>query len=150
MNEEDQDDEALKLALQRRDELLRDEKWLTAAEVHERLGGSSGAPDAHSRVSRLRQAGELLGVWDGSRFLFPLFQFYPDSEGGRLIPTMKDLLAMLPNNEEDKSGWRRAFWLFQCHASIKDGGRPADALRTDPRAVLRAAHSTFSQSDEYW
>jgi hypothetical protein len=73
--------DSLNLALQLRDELLHHEKWLTSTEVHERLGGSAAAPGVNSRASGLRKAGELLGVWAGRRYLYPLFQFYPDSEG---------------------------------------------------------------------
>jgi hypothetical protein len=53
-----------------------------------------------------------------------------------------DFGAAVPNDEDDKSGWRRAFWLFQPHASINDGLRPADVFRKDPQAVIRAAHNT--------
>ncbi len=141
---------ATDFARKRRDELLQTEKWLTAAEVHERLGGDPGAPGANNRASRLRRARELLGVWESGRYLYPIFQFHADSEGGQLIPAIAELLRVLPDDQEDPSGWRRAFWLFQPHAGLEKAQRPADVFRNDPAAVIRAARSTFAQGDERW
>jgi hypothetical protein len=142
----DSADISVSLARDRRAELLRDEQWLTAEQVHERLGGKPDAPGAKNRASRLRKAGELLGVWDGRRYVYPLFQFYPNSQGGQLVAGMESLIKVLP---KDTTGWRQAFWLCQPHAGL-DGERPADALQRDPQSVIRAAHSTFEPGNEHW
>jgi hypothetical protein len=140
-------DESVNLAYERRAELLRNEKWLTSGDVHVHLGGRREAPGANNRASRLRKSGELLGVWDGRRYLYPLFQFYSNSEGGHLIGETKALIAALPR---DQTGWRQAFWLFQHHAGLDGGARPADVFRKNPQAVIRAARSTFEPSGEHW
>ncbi len=149
-SKEDDPERAVDLARPRREELLRGETWLTAGDVHARLGGAPGAPGANNRASRLRKGGELLGVWEGGRFLYPVFQFYPDNQGGQLIPAMTELLKVLPSDAEDPSGWRKAFWLFQHHAGLENGQRPADFFRKDPQAVIRAARSTFAGGDDHW
>lgn len=130
------DDDKVDFARRRQQELLREERWLTATEVHERLGGNRGAPGANNRASRLRRGGQLLGVWDSGRFLYPFFQFYSDSEGGQLHPAMERLLKPIPNHKQDPIGWRRAFWLFQPHARLPADQRPVDVFLKDPDVVV--------------
>jgi len=134
----------LQLARERRDQLLRDEKWIDAPAVHVQQGGRSDSQGINNTASRLRRGGELLGAWNGREFLHPTFQFQPDT--GRLMPEMKALLSILP---KDRSGWRQALWLFQRHGQL-DGKRPADVFQNDPDAVIKAARSDFELNDERW
>lgn len=134
----------LQLARERRDQLLRDEKWIDAPAVHVQQGGRPNSQGVNNTASRLRRGGELLGAWNGREFLHPTFQFQPDT--GRLMPEMKALLSILP---KDRSGWRQALWLFQRHGQL-EGKRPADVLQKDPEAVIKAARSDFEINDERW
>ncbi len=134
----------LQLARERRDQLLRDEKWIDAPSVHVQQGGKPGSQGVNNTASRLRRGGELLGAWNGREFLHPTFQFQPDT--GRLMPEMKTLLSILP---KDRSGWRQALWLFQRHAQL-DGQRPADVFQKNPESVIKAARSDFEIDDERW
>jgi hypothetical protein len=134
----------LQLARERRDQLLREEKWLDAPTVHVQQGGRPDSQGINNTASRLRRRGELLGAWNGREFLHPAFQFHTDS--GRLMPEMKALLDILP---KDRSGWRQTLWLFQRHAGV-DGARPADVFQRNPQAVIEAARSDFELNDERW
>ncbi|HTV06673.1 MAG TPA: hypothetical protein VME86_14995 [Acidobacteriaceae bacterium] len=134
----------LQLARERRDQLLRDERWIDAPAVHVQQGGRADSQGINNTASRLRRGGELLGAWNGREFLHPTFQFQPDT--GRLMPEMKTLLSILP---KDRSGWRQALWLFQRHAQL-DGKRPADVFQNDPDAVIKAARGDFELNDERW
>lgn len=134
----------LQVARERRDRLLRDEKWIDAPAVHVQQGGRPNSQGINNTASRLRRGGELLGAWNGREFLHPTFQFQPDT--GRLMPEMKTLLSTLP---KDRSGWRQALWLFQRHGKL-EGKRPADVFQKDPEAVINAALSDFEISDERW
>lgn len=137
-------EQQLKLARERRDQLLQDEEWIDAPTVHVQQGGRADSQGINNTASRLRRGGELLGAWNGREFLHPTLQFQPDT--GRLMPQMKTLLAILP---KDRSGWRQALWLFQRHGQL-DGKRPADVFPKDPDAVINAARSDFEISDERW
>jgi hypothetical protein len=134
----------LQLARERRDQLLREEKWIDAPAVHIQQGGNPSSQGVNNTASRLRRSGELLGAWNGREFLHPTFQFRPDT--GRLMPEMKTLLDFLP---KDRSGWRQALWLFQRHGQL-DGARPADVFQKNPQAVIKAARSDFELNDERW
>lgn len=134
----------LQLARERRDQLLRDEKWIDAPTVHVQQGGRADSQGINNTASRLRRGGELLGAWNGREFLHPTFQFQPDT--GRLMPEMKTLLSILP---KDRSGWRQALWLFQRHGQL-EGQRPADVFQKNPESVIRAARSDFEIDDERW
>ena len=114
----------------RRKELLDSERWL----VESAVPGS---------VAALRQQ-ELLRVWNGHEYLCPQFQF--DTRTGSLMPEMKTLLSILPN---DRTGWRQAFWLFQRHGALS-GGRPADVFQLSPNTVIQAARGDFEVSDDRW
>lgn len=134
----------LRLARERRDQLLREENWIDAPTVHVQQGGRPDSQGINNTASRLRRRGELLGAWNGREFLHPTFQFHPDT--GRLMPEMKTLLDVLP---KDRSGWRQALWLFQRHGQL-DGARPADVFQKNPQAVIDAARSDFELTDERW
>jgi CheY-like chemotaxis protein len=134
----------LQLARERRDQLLRDEKWIDAPAVHVQQGGRPDSQGINNTASRLRRGGELLGAWNGREFLHPTFQFQPDT--GRLMPEMKTLLSILP---KDRSGWRQALWLFQRHRQL-EGQRPADVFQRNPESVIKAARSDFEIDNERW
>lgn len=138
------DDDQLRLARERREQLLAQEKWLNAPEVHRQQGGKPDAQGVNNTASKARRAGGLLGAWDGREYLHPGFQF--DVNTGRLMPEVKQLLDILP---KDRSGWRQAFWLFQKHAQL-DGRRPADVFQKNPSAVIKAARGDFVLDDERW
>jgi hypothetical protein len=137
-------EQRLQLARERRDQLLREEKWIDAPAVHLQQGGRADSQGVNNTASRLRRRDELLGAWNGREFLHPTFQFR--AETGRLMPEMKALLEVLP---KDRSGWRQAFWLFQRHSQL-DGARPADVFQKDSQAVINAARCDFELSDERW
>ncbi|MBL8266298.1 hypothetical protein [Steroidobacter sp.] len=137
-------DEQLRLGRERRDQLLVEERWLNAWQVHEQQGGNANAHGVNNTASRARRLGEMLGAWNGREYLYPGFQF--DLQTGRWMPEMKQLLDILPR---DRSGWRQAFWLFQKHSRLDDR-RPADIFQKEPSAVIEAARSDFVLDDERW
>jgi len=113
--------------------------------MHQQAAGSHpNASALKNTAGRLRARGELLGVWDGRRYLHPVFQF--DPETGRVMREVKDLIQLLP---KDRVGWRQVFWLFQPHALL-DGKCPADLFPTDAHAVIDAARSTFASAGTNW
>jgi hypothetical protein len=135
----------LQLARERREQLLREERWLDAPAVHIQQGGQPDSQGMNNTASRLRRRGELLGAWNGREYLHPIFQFHSDT--GRLMPELKALLEVLP---KDRSGWRQALWLFQRHGQLTNGACPADVFQQNPQAVINAARSGFELSDERW
>ncbi len=141
---ESDSDRQLQLARERREQLLAQEKWFNAPQVHRQEGNNPDAEGINNTASRLRRAGKLLGAWNGREYLHPQFQFDPGN--GFLMPQVKQLLDILP---QDRSGWRQAFWLFQKHAQLADK-RPADVFRQDPARVIEAARSDFVIDDERW
>lgn len=137
-------DSQLQLARERREQLLAQEKWFNAPQVHVQQGKDPKAGGANNTASKLRRENELLGVWNGREYLHPQFQF--DTLTGLLMTEVKQLLELLP---KDRSGWRQAFWLFQKHAQL-EGKRPADVFQKDAARVIEAARSDFVTSDERW
>jgi hypothetical protein len=139
------DSKALEAARARREQLLKDVKWLNAGDVHQQqTGGDPNAAGSNNTASRLRRRGDLLGAWNGREYLHPIFQFDPKT--GRVMPEVKELLELLP---KDRGGWRQVFWLFQPHALL-DCKCPADVFPTDPHAVIEAARSTFASAGTNW
>ena len=135
----------LEVARLRREQILSNERFLSAREVHEAQGGQPDAPGAPNAASRLRRNGELLGVWTGREYRYPAFQF--DSTTGRaMVDEVRELLKVLP---ADPSGWRQAAWIFQAHARL-DGRRPADAFAKQPAFVIQLARDTFANPDAQW
>jgi hypothetical protein len=122
-----------------RDELLA-KNWPDDQGVAELTGVLSG-PEAGQYASRARAAGELLGVWCAPRraFIYPDFQF---DRWGKPRPHVAELLAILPY-DEDRGGWRCAFWLYSPHAYL-DNQLPAEVFARDPAWVLRVARDQFS------
>jgi hypothetical protein len=115
---------------------------VTLARIEEILASEefASSPEAVQQY----HAGLVLGVWDGKRYLIPLFQFNRDT--GELAPKLEELIALLP---KDASGWRAGFWLYQPHARL--GGRvPAHFFRENPAAVVEAARSSFDPGDTNW
>ncbi|MEY2161282.1 hypothetical protein [Rhodanobacter sp. FW106-PBR-LB-2-11] len=121
--------------------------WPTSAEVAARAGSQSRNPGQWAKDKR--DAGQLLGVWDGAArtFRHPDFQFERD---GRLRSEVKTLLAALGEHpdwtaEADANGWRRAYWLYQpfrslSRAALAFAGTYPDgqgsALQDDPEGAF--------------
>ena len=110
-----------------------------SAEVHKLLGGAADSPTKNEMAKRLRQDGQLLGIWDGREFRHPTFQF---TRRGQLDPRFKELLAVLPNQMQDRTGWRRAFWFYFPNELLEDR-EPALVWSEDPQSVLDAARDEF-------
>lgn len=133
-------------AIEFRDELLR-KNWLDAESVAALVGTRPGN-DANRHAARLRAQGTLLGVWSAQDrgFLYPDFQF----NAGGVRPEVSKLLKVLPVERDDRSGWRRAFWLYSPHAKL-DGKMPVDAFVSDPSLVIDVARSEFQgEPDASW
>ncbi|MCO4878232.1 hypothetical protein VOI32_03635 [Paraburkholderia caribensis] len=104
------------------------------------LVGISPRSAPEQSVSLAREAGLLLGVWSEPqhRFVYPEFQF---DRFGTLRPEVAELLSILPD-DGDRSGWRRAFWLYSPHALLH-GSLPAEVFTKDPAWVLEVAQQEF-------
>lgn len=115
--------------------------WPDGRRVAEMVGtGSTSNP--HQYAARQRSRGALFGVWVATErsFRHPDFQF---DDHGSIRPAVADLLTVLPSNDEDNHGWRRAFWLYSPHALLS-GATPADVFVSDPERVIAVANEEFS------
>jgi hypothetical protein len=134
-------------AIDFRNELL-EKGWPDGRRVAEMAGAQLGKNPAQY-AARLRTNGTLLGVWDapGRTYRHPDFQFDPL---GRLRPEVAELLKTLPGDDEDKGGWRRAFWLYSRHPQL-DGKAPAEVFIDDTRRVIEVAQREFQgDRDAHW
>ena len=125
-------------AIEFRDELL-EKGWPDDLRVAE-LAGEVPGPEAITYAIRAPASGDLLGVWSGPRhrFLYPDFQFH---RSGAIRKDVAGLLAVLPS-EDDRGGWRRAFWLYSPHALLDDR-TPAEIFIEDPVRVIAVAREEF-------
>jgi len=116
---------------------------LSSEEIHDRFGGGVDSKNKNDMAKRLRQSGQVLGIWNGRKFRHPLFQFTPSGPDARFA----ELLGVLPVHENDRTGWRRAFWLYFPN-ELLDDREPAAVWAEDPRRVLDAAREEFEASDD--
>ncbi len=102
----------------------------TAGEVLDVVGVPSGG---HRLLRRLRAAGHLLSVQRGAVYVYPRFQFDPESL--LILPVIADLIVFA-----DAAGWsHQELLLWLCSPSgYFQGGRPAEHM-SDPDMVLRMA-----------
>ncbi|WP_282295167.1 hypothetical protein [Stenotrophomonas sp. PS02289] len=124
------------------------EDWPTAATVSRTLGSTAG--NASQLATRLRRAGELLGVYlpvPGGSWRFPRWQFRSD---GQPVEHLKEILRVL--REEGKfydsqrrtTGWGEVEWFISRHVLL-NGKTPAELLPVDPGRVLQAARTEFAE-----
>lgn len=142
--------------------------WPDSKTVGRQLGSTGTGVEA--RVSRERADGTLFGVWAGRArggYQHPTFQFLPSGSPHPRLPDLLDALARRPDltPAADRSGWERAFWLYQPRgrlseqalamraaapeqfradperfAALPDSPRtPADVFQLDPQAVIDLA-----------
>lgn len=116
----------------------------SSAEVHELLGGDAECENKNDMAKRLRQGGQLLGIWNGSEFRHPKFQF---KQTGLLDPRFAELLAVFQG--ADRTGWRRAFW-FYFPNELLEHREPAAVWTNDPQRVADAALEEFEDQDVDW
>ena len=136
-----------KVSIDFRDELLG-KNWLDDQRVFE-MTGTRPKANAHHYAAHLRVAGALLGVWVARNrsFRYPDFQF--DTQHG-LRPEVSDLLRVLPSNEDDRGGWRRAFCLYSPHGLL-NGDIPAGVFAGEPQRIVDVAMLEFNEdSDAHW
>jgi len=126
-------------AIEFRNELLA-KGWPDDHRLAELVAKAPGM-EAATYLTQVRMSGALLGVWSESHhaFLYPDFQF---ARSGALRTEVVDLLAVLPANEYDRGGWRRAFWLYSPHALLDDR-TPADVFADAPMRVIQVAREEF-------
>lgn len=134
-----------------RDRILgqaRQEHWPRSADVGRALGDTHDVA-ARARAHRMRDAGELLGLWspDEQSFYYPPFQFGRD---GRPRPRLTEFLAALGglptySPSEDPSGWGRMDWLLQRRSSLSElgvaEGRSVDGIAPDEDHLSRSARA---------
>jgi hypothetical protein len=130
---------ATTVAIGFRDELLG-KGWPDTRHVAE-LAGLSTEQEGTAYAIQARATGALLGVWSAPqhRFTYPNFQF---NRLGTLRKDIAELLAALPPNNDDRGGWRRAFWLYSPH-TLLDGQTPADVFANAPVRVIEVARAEF-------
>lgn len=136
----DGDAASVNRSVERRDWLLRNEKWLSSSDVAALSGGAPLDANRNQYARQLRQSGRILGVLVDRKRLHPRSQFC-DTVDGLLEPhpAMRILLELLP---ADETGWTQALWLFQPTGRL-EGRRPADVLHDRPNDVLVAARMDF-------
>jgi hypothetical protein len=122
----------------RRKELLNQVSWLDTAGVSVRQGGGESQAESEAIVRALRHANALFGVWSGSEYLHPVFQFDPQT--GSLRPQMREMLEVLPQKFTE---WQKCYWFFQTNEGL-NGACPADVFLTDPQTVLQLARRSFT------
>lgn len=114
--------------LELRDRFVAQTAPLTSADVAARAGHKSGNP--YATAARWKKAGDIFSVHHRGAEYFPAFQF----REGRPHPTVKKLLAVLPEN---LSAWQRAFWFVSTNGWL--GGKAPRDLLNDPEIVVAAA-----------
>ncbi|WP_296655214.1 hypothetical protein [Paraburkholderia sp.] len=126
-------------AIEFRNELLG-KGWPDDRRISELVGLPPG-PESTAYTVKARAKGALLGVWSAPLrgFVYPDFQL---DRSGSLRSDVAELLAVLPD-DNDRGGWRRAFWLYSPHALL-DGRTPADVFADAPTRVIEVAQ------DEFW
>lgn len=121
-------------------ETLLAQNWPDSEAVGRILGSNKDA-GAESKASRDRESEDnwIFGVWAGRNrggYRYPPFQFL---KGGSVNPKLSELMDALARQPDlhpghDKSGWERAFWLYQPRGRLSVR---ALALRTaKPEEVL--------------
>jgi len=142
-NEQIADAASQRATTQARDYVLAQPAY-PSAEIHRVLGGSADSQNKNDMAKRLRQGGQLLGIWNGREFRHPRFQFTPT---GQLDPRFAELLAVLPTQAEDRTGWRRAFWFYFPNELLEDR-EPAAVWAVDPNVVIEAAREEFVEDTD--
>lgn len=132
------------LARNRRNDLLTQERWISSQEAAEQARGRTVESNPYEYASRLRREQRLFGARFSGRYLYPAFQFLPDT--GEPHPALRDLIPLLPDSND---GWTAAFWLFEPSGRLQ-GARPADVFAEDPAVVIAAAQRDFQGDDESW
>lgn len=114
--------------------------WPDGKRVAEMARASVGKNPAQY-AARLRSNGSLLGVWDAPErtFRHPDFQF---DMHGRLRPEVAELFKVLPGADEDRGGWRRAFWIYSPYPRL-DEEAPAETFARDAERVIEVAKREF-------
>lgn len=134
-------------AIDFRNELLA-KGWPDGKRVAE-MAGTTVRKNPAQYATRLRASGALLGVWDAPErtFRHPDFQF---DAHGQLRSEVAELLALLPGANDDRGGWRRAFWLYSPHAQLGNE-TPAAVFPRDARRVIEVAEGEFrGDRDARW
>ncbi|MBS7671610.1 hypothetical protein [Croceicoccus gelatinilyticus] len=126
------DDPVLKKALNRvrlQNDLLESTTLVDQKSACELLGKSPSNASAAMKRVEIDQA--LLKFNHHGRVGYPLFQF--DIDNRRIFPLIKEIRKIQP---DDYSDFMLLHWLTRPHLDFD--GPPADALKTDPDAVLEA------------
>lgn len=107
--------------MERRRAMFLAQGWPGSAEVARRLHIQEAIPGQWARERRRENS--LLGAWSPamSDFVHPGFQFL----GDHLNPRLSELMAALgkipgfgQQDEEDRGGWRRVFWMYQPRSAL--------------------------------
>lgn len=106
-------------------------RFLDSETVCRMLSGNRDQATPNRIASRARKAGLVIGVWDGSAFRYPAFQF---DDRGQPLERLPDLIGLLPI-DADGSYRNAALWLFAPDAALDDRS-PADVFATDPDRVI--------------
>lgn len=110
---------------------LRSDRPYTAAQASRRLG--SKARNATELASRLKRAGRLFTVRDGTVDKYPRFQFDAHGQPHAIIEKVLEVF----NGKLE--GWEIALWFASNNGWLPEQARPIDRLRDQPDAVLSAA-----------
>lgn len=113
---------------------LYDEPMLSGVSVSELLGSKSRNPRQYA--NDLRKKGDLLGLRDRNRYVYPSFQF--DVARHRIVPGVAEVNRLLGAATDP---WGVASWWLSPHGGLEGGTRPADLLESPDgaAAVLRLA-----------
>lgn len=114
--------------------LSDDTRFYSSEQVGRRLATTNSAPDLKAVATEARKARCIVGVWDGEKYRYPIFQF--DSTGQPLAD-MAALIAVLPR-DIDGSNRAAILWLFAPTLALS-GRTPAETFREDPMRVLASA-----------
>jgi len=117
------------------------ERLLDGDTVGRRLTGNLDHTAPGEVARRAHEAGTILGVWDGSEFRFPAFQF---DRSGQPIPRLDELLSILPT-DIDASRQSALLWLYAPDAAL-GGHCPAEIFQTDPDRVINLRRRRMGRS----
>lgn len=127
---------SMQASISRSRRVMKDYRFLTSTEAGEVLGSRSGS---RSLASHHRLEGKLVGVRDGTRVLYPEFQF---DEAGHVYPVIPKLISLAKSH--DWSEPSVVLWLVTPTGYFDD--KPPVQCLNDLDRILAGASSGFNTS----
>lgn len=120
------------MLVQVRKAVLESGDWLTAAQVSELAGLSTG--NTSTQPNKWKKQGKIFAVHHNGVDYYPSYGLDPENS----FRPNKDLATIIAIFSGHKKYWGMAYWFLSAN-SFLGGKRPQDLLRTRPKQVIKAA-----------